>query len=201
MEWFKNLIEQYYKKGGQSLVNLSIILIIGVIIMIAGSNLLGIGSGKETKSTPAKTEDIQPVNKKQSDYNEYADELENRLEEILSSIQGVGKVSVMITFDSGTEIVPAEDYKNNETITEEEDTQGGKRKLTQTEKDKKVLVLSEQGGKQEPLIIKKLYPKVKGVVVVAEGASDVSVKADIFNSVKTVLGVPPHKVQVFQLKK
>ena len=67
MEWFKNLIEQYYKKGGQSLVNLSIILIIGVIIMIAGSNLLGIGSGKETKSAPAKTEDIQPVNKKQSD--------------------------------------------------------------------------------------------------------------------------------------
>ena len=39
--------------------------------------------------------------------NEYGSALEKKMEKILSDINGAGKVSVMITFDSGVEIITA----------------------------------------------------------------------------------------------
>jgi stage III sporulation protein AG len=200
MEWFKNIVTQFRAKGGQNLTNVAIVLIIGVIIMIAGSALFDNESTKKTSPVQPEHENVQSVIKNKNNNDEYGKELEEKLESILSKIEGVGDVSVMITFDSSNEIVLAEDKKNNETITEEEDTQGGKRKITQFEKDYKILVLSEQGGRQEPMVLKEMNPKVKGVIVAAEGAEDTHIKANVFDAVKTVLGVPAYKVQVFQLK-
>jgi len=200
MEWLKNILEQIRGKNGQYLTNAVVVLIIGIIIMIAGSALFDNRGAKRTVPVQPQSEEVQSVIKNKNNSAEYGNKLEEKLESILSKIEGVGDVSVMITFDSGSEVVLAEDKKDNETVTEEEDTQGGKRKITQLEKEHKILVLSEQGGKQQPMVLKELNPTVKGVIVAAEGAGNIHVKADILDAVKTVLGIPAHKVQVFPLK-
>ena len=42
-------------------------------------------------------------------------------------------------------------------------------------------------------------PKIRGVIVVAEGASDIGVKLNLYNAVQTVLQVEASKVDVFEM--
>ena len=53
------------------------------------------------------------------------DQLEEKLQEKLSSIKGAGKVEVMITYKSSKEIIPAVNTTESQTTTEEQDTSGG----------------------------------------------------------------------------
>jgi stage III sporulation protein AG len=55
------------------------------------------------------------------------DQLEEKLQEKLSSIKGAGKVEVMITYKSSKEIIPAVNTTESQTTTEEQDTSGGVR--------------------------------------------------------------------------
>jgi len=104
--------------------------------------------------------------------SEYARGMEQRLAEVLSDIEGAGKVSVMLHFDSSAELVPA--------------LEGG---------DKMVIV----GGK--PVIIRQIQPKVSGVIVVAEGASNIKVKLELFKAVQTLLDVDQKCIEIFTMSK
>ncbi|MDK2798702.1 MAG: stage sporulation protein [Clostridiales bacterium] len=196
VEFLKKFYNNHFARE-KNMVNLAIILITGIIIVIAGGSFFG-GNNKDIDKNDA-IQHTQNLNlpKEENDANTYGEKLEKKLENILSQIDGVGKVAIMITLSSSSEIVPAMDYNSGETITVESDNQGGNRKITQSEKENKILILNEQGGKQEPLILKELQPTIKGVIVVAEGASDIRIKAHIYEAVKTALGVPAHKVKVF----
>ena len=46
------------------------------------------------------------------------------------------------------------------------------------------------------MIVKKIYPKVKGVVIVADGAKDFSIKMNILTAVETVLEVDRNNITV-----
>jgi stage III sporulation protein AG len=194
MDWLKDISKKYFTKE-QNIVNLAVILIIGIIIVIAGGSFFKDNKKNTPDSVPLTAN--TNLTKAKNTEDTYGDQLENKLESILSQIEGVGKVSVMITFYSGSEIVPAIDTRNGETVTEESDNQGGNRKITATEKENKTLIINEQGGHQKPLILKELQPAVKGVIVAAEGAADLRTKSNICEAVKTALGIPAHKVQVF----
>ncbi len=47
--------------------------------------------------------------------------------------------------------------------------------LKQADKENKIIYDEEQGVKK-PFILKELLPKVKGVVIVADGAGDIEIK-------------------------
>lgn len=115
----------------------------------------------------------------------YTEKLESRLELILAGIKGVGRVRVMLTFDGTEETILASDEQSSE-------SENG------ISKSKKPSILSTSSG-EEAIVLKELLPKVCGVVVVAEGASDVAVKMDIVSAVSTVLGIKQSNVQVFEM--
>lgn len=54
-----------------------------------------------------------------------------------------------------------------------------------------------KGGTSVPMTQTIVSPKVEGVIVTADGASDVNVKTNIISAVEAVTGVPAHKIQVF----
>lgn len=113
---------------------------------------------------------------------------EQRLAAIISDIKGAGNVSVMITYEGTSEKDLAYETRSDRTTKQE----GG--------------VLTENIDKQavmasgEPTVIKETYPQVKGVVVTAEGAADAAVKNNIREAVQSALGVPSHKICVFEKK-
>ena len=48
----------------------------------------------------------------------------------------------------------------------------------------------------EPVIIKENYPVIKGVVIVAKGAENFSIKMDILEAVETVLEVDSDNITI-----
>ncbi len=121
---------------------------------------------------------------------------EDRLKKILETIKGAGEVEVMITFEMGSEIIPAINTVESVEITEEKDSNGGTRTVNTQNKNNSTVITNDTSG-NKPVVIKEIKPQVKGVIVVAEGAEDIEVKAKLYEAVKTVLQIPGHRVQVY----
>lgn len=118
---------------------------------------------------------------------EYIAILEDKLNKVLSGINGAGKTQVMITIDSSSILTIA---KNEETKTVS--SSGGSTTTTTSEP-----IYVTANGKSNPLIIGETLPEIKGVIVVSSGASDVRVKMDIINAVRTALGISSDIIEVF----
>ena len=58
-----------------------------------------------------------------------------------------------------------------------------------------------KNGSNEPLIITENYPSIKGVIVVADGASNPDIKYNLLKCVENVLDLPSHKVMIYSRKK
>lgn len=108
----------------------------------------------------------------------YVSSLENKLQSVISGIKGAGKSSVVITVDGAISSIVAVDEKTVE--------ENGRKTTTVS------TVMS--GGK--PVILGEKYPEITGVLVVAKGADDITVKMAILNAVTVALGVNCNKVQI-----
>ena len=131
---------------------------------------------------------ISTLTTKGSDPREQAaqPDLEERLTAALEHMEGVGEVSVVINYESTAELVPAtaSDESTQSDVSENE-TSSSRRKSEE--------VASVSG---EALIIKENQPKVRGVIVIAEGASSIAVRNSILSAVMTLLDVTADKVEI-----
>lgn len=116
-----------------------------------------------------------------SDAQTYVYNLENKLETTLSKIKGVGDVSVIIKTDSGMETVLAK-----ETIIKE--TSNGIETI-----ESPILV----NGKT--VTLKELYPKITGVLIVAEGANSITITQKIQQATTSLLGVDIKNIEILSM--
>ena len=56
-------------------------------------------------------------------------------------------------------------------------------------------------GTSSPIILKEIYPKALGVVVICQGGDSVKTKLDVISAVSVLLNIPPDKINVFPSKK
>lgn len=181
--------------------NVVILFLIAVLIFIVFSFFSSDGSKTTVNSNLSSTEQKNNASTvQQGSSTEYEKQLNTELKSILEQIQGVGRVSVMIYFDSGEEQVPALNTNNSTTSTTESDNEGGKRQNTQ-KNDGTTVVITNDGSKSEPLIIKTNKPKITGVCVVAEGAEDKVIALSISKAVVNLFEIPDNKVTVYPMKK
>ena len=123
---------------------------------------------------------------------------EKQLEKVLSNIKGAGKVSVMITYKNGNEVVCATNIETQtNTVTEKSENGGIKESETVIENKSPVTIDSKNG--ENALVIVENEPEIKGVIVVAQGAEKVKVKMDLQKAVETVLQVSPSQVEIFAM--
>jgi stage III sporulation protein AG len=139
------------------------------------------------------------VNTERSAMSQYEAAYETRLTEILNTVRGVSDVKVMVNIDSSEEILYAEDVQENRQTTSEDAKGGGTRTITQVDKSGK-LVMVKQGGTDQPVVIKTIKPRVRGVIVTAQGAEELKVQALIMEAVQRALDVPPHKISILPKK-
>ena len=158
------LIKIFKNKNNRTIF---IIFIIGVALMIAAHSF----SGKKAQPEPQAAETAV-----------YTADEEKRLADMLSKIEGAGSVSVMITYNSGTE-------KNlaYETKTSEREGSG------ERSEDKKAVT-----SDGEPVVVKEVYPSVKGIIIAADGADKPQVKTAIREAVVALTGVAAHRVCIFK---
>ena len=174
--------------------NLIILVLAGVLLLILGSSFTS------SKGTAENIKDSKGVTSESKYSSAYETAVKNELTNTLEQISGVGKVNVMIYFDSGEEQVPAYDINTSKTITDEKDTSGGERNTNQDTNGNKV-VLSQDNGKSEPFIIKTYKPKVTGICIVAEGADNEITELTIKQAVINLFNISADKVNVYPKKK
>lgn len=111
-----------------------------------------------------------------------ADALSAALSEILSKVEGAGKTQALICYASTDEVVPAylvESEGDAENFLEKES-------------------LAQSGG--DALILRRDMPKIRGVIVVAEGADDIATRMRLQAAAVTLLGIDNNKVEVLPMQ-
>ncbi len=104
--------------------------------------------------------------------------LAETLETILSGIRGVDRVQVALSYETGPETVPLRDLDG----------------------DSRVVVTVGSGNSETVVTEKEIMPRVRGVVVVAGGADNARVQADILAAVQALTGAAAHSIAVFPAK-
>ncbi|RXZ78327.1 stage III sporulation protein AG [Paenibacillaceae bacterium] len=125
--------------------------------------------------------------------------LETRLKEILEKIVGVGTVDVLVTIDSTEETVVERNEKQSQQVTDETDRNGGRRHMSSTTKDGQV-VLYEVSGEQTPIIVKKIQPRVRGILIVAKGAENATVRQLMMDAVRKGVSIQSSKISIVPRK-
>ncbi len=153
-----------------------------VILGIIGMVLIGLSQIISTDNEKL-TEDIVPLSLETDNYKK---SIENELEIILRSIEGVGEVEVMLTIEGTTEYIYAEEYQ----------IENEKSADTNSDSYQNKYVMVDKGNTNEPLIKKVIKPKINGVVVVCEGGGNVLISEKVYKAVSTVLNISSNRVCV-----
>ena len=126
-------------------------------------------------------------------------DLETKLEDILGSIDGVGKVKVLIKYSESSTVVAMYNETTSESTTKENDKNGGSKDVKETE-NKKEIVYTDEKGENKPITEKVVMPVIEGAIITAQGAKDVNVKSSIVSAVEAITGLAVHKIQVFEMR-
>lgn len=187
------------KNNKRKIENLVVFLILLIITVIAINTIWG-GEQEEVKQEDTNSTYKQLANNIDNSNNEEINEynLEENLEDILSNIYGVGKVDVLITYSETSEVVAMYNEQQTATSTEETDTDGGVRKIEETDSSKEI-IYEEKDGEKTPITQKVVMPKIEGAIVTAEGAGDVNIKTNIIEAVSAATGLATYKIQVFEM--
>ncbi|MBQ7330403.1 MAG: stage III sporulation protein AG [Oscillospiraceae bacterium] len=115
---------------------------------------------------------------------ECSPDMEERLEEILSKIEGAGKVSVMVTLSSGEEKI----FQQDEDV-----------RADGSYKYETVIITDSQRNQQA--VVQQVIPEsYQGVIVVCQGAGKATVKLSIIEAVAKLTGLGTDRISVLKMK-
>lgn len=180
-ESFVKLKEKLPKSKSGFLV---VIGLIGMVLILISS--LDIGT-KEKSEKPQSVE--TSVNKTES----YTENLEKRLEAVISNMLGGSEVSVLITLESGAEYIYADEIKTDADVTKDQSA------LKTQESDsnhKTYVIIKDADGNEQPLIVTEKMPVIRGVVIVCENGQTSNVATAVRLAVKSALNVDDSKICV-----
>lgn len=120
------------------------------------------------------------------------EEEEKKLEDMLSKIDGAGKVQVMLTLKTSTEQILARD--------EDSSYESGEIGNRAEERSFSTVIISAGGGKESGVTLKYIYPQYLGALVVAEGADSRQVKLELTDAVSSLTGLGTDKITVTKMK-
>lgn len=197
----KELYSAEGKESKKKMENMVILLIILIITCIAVNKIWnGDKKEDETQTRQNTTTGKQLATQENNSNSENTTDLQSNLERILSNIDGVGEVSVLLTYSESSELVPLYDETKSETTTEEADTSGGKRTTTDTNTQRSAIMQENSSGEKSIITQKTVSPKIEGAIITAEGGENANVKTQIIQAVEAATGLATHKIQVFKLK-
>lgn len=210
-EWINKLLEDIKKDKRRFLL---ILVLIGILILVIAwpvsdkddqSTDSGVSLNSENNGGEETNEQNVAISgnlSAQQTLEEYVAQAEQRLTELLSSIHGAGKVTVMITAHSTRERVLGKDI--NETLSKvtENDSSGGTRVTDESSYGESTLYGLTDDGQEgtDPYIVKELVPQIEGVVVAASGADDDYIVDEITQAVSVLFDLPVHKIKVVKME-
>ena len=146
-----------------------------LLILAAGVFLMALPQGQSRQSVEINTAEIQQV------------DTGDELEEILSHIEGVGRVRVLLTERTGAKTV----YQT--------DTDGQMSGETEDLRVQTVVVTGADRAQQG--LVKSVVPPVYlGAIIVCQGGDMPVVKLSVVEAVSAVTGIPADRITVLKMK-
>lgn len=187
-EFFRNKEWKHWDKS-----QWSILILVGALLMMIA---IPVENGKEREE---KTKEYVSVSSEEKKTNtDYAEDLEEKLEDVLSKIEGAGLVEVMVTLEDLGESVVEKDISHEHTGLEETATTGEIR----TEKREQIgeeTVYQEENSTKTPFVEKEKAPKIAGILVVAQGGEYTKVKQNISEAVMALFQIDVNRIKVVKM--
>lgn len=110
--------------------------------------------------------------------------LQEQLEQLLSIVQGAGKVRVLLTEAAGERVIYQTDGEENSQNTRRTDT----------------VILSDSGRAESGLVQQILPPTYQGAVILCQGADSASVRLALIEAVSNATGLTSDRISVLKMK-
>lgn len=136
-------------------------IIAGIILIIVGS--INFQTAESDKI-------IEP----EADYS-YTELLENKVRELIESIDGVTGVKVMLTLESGSEYVYAQN-RNGEI--------------------RDYVIINESDRSESPILVKEISPQIRGIAIVCVGGNNPNIQSQIINLLSTLFNLSSNRIYV-----
>ena len=150
-----------------------------LLVIAAGIVLLLLPLGREENPASGGT-------KSQNENGEETfrvEEMERRLEEALSRVDGAGEVTVVLTVKSGARQILAQDSSRS-----------GEESSTST------VVVSTGSGTEDAVVLQQVYPQYQGALVVCPGGGDPAVCLKLVDAVSALTGLGADKISICKSK-
>ncbi len=171
-------LSEFFKSGKQDKIRVLILAVaaFGIILIVLSSLSESEDSGAE--ETTAKSQGFSEA--------EYSENLENKLEEMISSLAGAGRTKVVITLECDYETVYAKDgsYSRDE--------------LSSDEKSEYIIIDSSE--QEDGLVLKTVTPKVRGAAVLCEGGADAGVRQAVSEMLSALLDIGTNQISVSKIQ-
>ena len=131
---------------------------------------------------------------------EYCLNLEARIEELLSSMEGVGEVEAMVTVTSSRELIVEKDEPVTRNTVTETDGSGGTRSTNESSFDYETIYETDAEGNIIPYVVKQMEPQIQGITVVAQGGGNAIVQKNISDVLEALFHIDAHKIKVVKMK-
>lgn len=171
-----------------------------------GAVPLWMGESSETKTELSAAggekgkEEVSPALDPPGGEGTYESQLEKRIKDLLKSVEGVGKVDVMVVLKSSGEKVVRVDRSTDTNTTREKDAGGGTREVSSSRMEENTVLAGSGSGASSnvPIIEKEISPEISGIIISAEGGGSGAVKTEISEAMEALFGLPPHKIKVLK---
>lgn len=149
-----------------------------LLLVVAGVVLLAwpTGEGAQAQSQPKTASNVA------GEESFSVEELEQRLSQAISRIQGAGKCTVLLSLDQGVERVLATDRAEEQTD-------------DQSTREETTVVCSGEDG-EEVVLVTQYYPSFRGALVVCAGGDDPQVRLAVSQAVSALTGLGSDKITI-----
>lgn len=119
------------------------------------------------------------------------EEFEQQICSSLSAIDGVGRIEVMLSLETGEESVYASDVTQS--------SQSSGENASSENYQSTMSILSDGSYGERPVLVTSNYPTFRGAVIICDGADDSRVQLELTEAMSSLCGISSDRISVLKM--
>lgn len=159
-----------------------ILIVISVLLLVFGTFWGNISKNQTDKAQSQYSSSRYNAADSTEYISTYTGLLEKRISDLCESVSGINKAVVLVTLESGSEYVYAQNTDSHES-----------KDIKDITRDYLIL---QNGNEDTTVLVKEIFPKIRGIAVVCTSGDDPVVQKKIIDLLSAALGVASNRICV-----
>lgn len=194
-EWLTKAKQWIEQIGAGKILLIALSGLILIVLSLPGTGQSSENLSKDTNQTSGGSSNVSDKNWYNTD--DYKEQMESELEEMLENVDGISHVKVMITLSGSQEEVVLKDTpcsQETSSVSNDENQENSSQVSSE-----ETTVLTENGdGSTSPYVLKVQKPDVEGILIIADGVENAETITQITEAAEALFGIPVHKIKVMK---